>query len=283
MIQILEKGQASLSKVEFDALRADPSPLDDALWIDLLFPERAEEEFVEKHLGINIPSKDEMHEIEESSRLFETDGVLYMSCWLLSFESVIPLNTSVTFILTPKRLLSIRYSDHHPFRIFSSLRKRVHPRKFRAADDVFLEALDSIVGHVASTLRQVEQSLNTLSLEIFADQEEQRRNTKRTGGLKGVVQRLGKRNSLVSSLRESSVSFQNICPFLGGQASSWLQPEQMARLSTLTRDIESLRAYDAQLSAEINFLLDSTVGLISIQQNQSMKILSVAALLLAFI
>ncbi len=282
MIQILEKGQASLSKVEFEALQADPSPLDEALWIDLLMPERDEEQFVEKYLELNIPSKDEMHEIEESSRLFEDDGVLYMSCWLLSFESVIPVNTSVTFILTPKRLLSIRYSDHHPFRIFSSPRSRVRPRKFRAAEDVFMELLDSIVGHVASTLRQVEQSLNGMSLEIFADKEATRRDAQHTG-LKGVVQRLGKRNSLVSSLRESSVSFQNICPFLEGASSACLQPEQMARLKTLTRDIDSLRAYDSQLSAEINFLLDSTVGLISIQQNQSMKILSVAALLLAFI
>ena len=55
------------------------------------------------------------------------------------------------------------------------------------------------------------------------------------------------------------------------------------RLRTLERDINSLREYDGQLSAEINFLLDSTVGLISIDQNQTMKILSVAALILAFI
>jgi len=54
-----------------------------------------------------------------------------------------------------------------------------------------------------------------------------------------------------------------------------------ARLKTLDRDIRSLREYDAQLSAEANFLLDSTVGLISFEQNQIMKYLGIAALIIA--
>ena len=283
MIQVLGKGQSHLNKVELEEIRSDKEKLNDALWIDLLHPDAEEEAFVEKHLGLDIMTKDEMHEIEESSRLFvEDNGALSMSCWLLSFESIIPVNTSVTFILTPKHCVSIRYSDHHPFRLFSMPRRRVQAHRFRTPDDVFVEVLDAVVGHLASTLRQVEQSLNALSLEIFADKESGKSGD-RTGGLKGVVQRLGKRNSLVSSLRESALIFQNITPFFVSNANSWILPEQTARLRTISRDIDSLRTYDAQLSAEINFLLDSTVGLISIQQNQSMKILSVAALLLAFI
>ena len=283
MIQVLGKGKTFLTQVELEEVRKDTSILDDALWVDLLHPTPDEEEFVEHYLKIEIPSKAEMHEIEESSRLFVEDDALFMSCWLLSFESPIPENTSVTFVLKPEHCLSIRYSDHHPFRLFSSPRKRVQPRKLRTTDDVFVELLDAIVGSLASTLRQVEQSLNSLSLEIFAEKEARRRPSKYSKGLKAVVQRLGKRNSLVSSLRESSLSFQNITPFFVANANSWILPEQSARLRTIERDIRSLREYDAQLSSEINFLLDSTVGLINIEQNQSMKILSVAALLLAFI
>jgi magnesium transporter len=54
-------------------------------------------------------------------------------------------------------------------------------------------------------------------------------------------------------------------------------------LKTVEQDIVSLRQYDAELSSEVSFLLDSTVGLINFEQNQSMKVLSVAAVLVAFI
>ena len=284
MIQLLTKGSASLQPVGLEDLRHDKKRLADALWIDLLNPAPDEEEFVEKQLGVDVPTQAKMEEIEESSRLYEADGALHLSCWLLSYEAVLPENTSVTFVLNHQHLVSVRYSDHHPFRLFSSPRKRVQAQTFGSVNDVFIELLDVIVGHIASTLRNIEQSLNTISLEVFADQDAQKHLTHQsTGGLKRVVQRLGKRNSLVASLRENSMSLQNITPFVTEQAREWLTPEQAIRLRTLERDIESLRAYDGQLSAEINFLLDSTVGLISIDQNQTMKILSVAALILAFI
>ena len=284
MIQILTKGSASLHPVALEDLRRDKKGLADALWIDLLNPASEEEEFVEKQLGVDLPAQAKMEEIEESSRMYEANGALHLSCWLLSYEATIPENSSVTFVVNRKHLVSVRYSDHHSFRLFSSPRKRVQPQVFNTVNDVFIELLDVTVGHIASTLRNIEQSLNTISLEVFADQDAQQRLTHQsTGGLKRVVQRLGKRNSLVASLRENSMSLQNITPFLTEQAREWLTQDQTARLRTLERDINSLREYDGQLSAEINFLLDSTVGLISIDQNQTMKILSVAALILAFI
>jgi magnesium transporter len=282
MIQLLSKGHKSLTPVELGELKRDPAALEEAIWIDLLMPSREEEEFVETHLDVEIPTKEEMHEIEASSRLFVEDKALYMSCWMLSYESPIPENTSVTFILSPKHLTSIRYSDHHAFRIFTSQRRTRQPRRFNSTNDALVELMDAVVDQTASTLRQVEQSLNGLSLEIFSEQGSSR-GKGRSPGLKEVVQRLGKRNSLVSSLRESSMSFQNLAMFVLSNADGWILPAHIERIRLTERDIRSLRDYDAQLSAEINFLLDSTVGLIGFQQNQSMKILSVAALVLALI
>jgi magnesium transporter len=282
MIRLLNTGQATLRQVDSSDLRQSPTDLDEAIWIDLLNPTQEESALVEKQLKIEMLTKEEMHEIEESSRLFESDGALYMSCWLISYDSPIPENTSVTFVMTPKHFVSIRHSDHHPVRIFCTAPKRVQFRPFRTPDEAFVELIDAVVNQLAATLRQVEQSLNTLSLEIFADKKE-RGGSARNSNLKDVVQRLGKRNALVGSLRESAVSFQNITPFFVSTASEWIRPELTGRLRTIERDMRSLREYDAQLSAEINFLLDSTIGLINIEQNQGMKILSVAALLLAFV
>ena len=281
MIQLLKPGGDSLQVATLEELSASKQTLIEAFWIDLLNPEPAEEQFVEKLLDVNIPSSEEMQEISESSRLFEEDGVLYVSCWVLCFEPVITVNTSVTFVITEKQFVSIRYSDHHAFRIFKSAASRLQKRRFRNSNEALAELLEAIVGHIASNLRLVEQDLNALSIEIFAEQRSQRQ--RKSLGLKRVVQRLGKRSSMIANLRESSVSLSSLSSYFKDHATKWLDADVAARLKTLDRDIRSLREYDAQLSAEVNFLLDSTVGLINFEQNQTMKLLGIAALIVSLI
>ena len=205
-----------------------------------------------------------------------------MSCWLLCYESPIPTNASVTFIVTKTHFLSIRHSDHHAFRIFTPSIKRKHQRHMHDSGEVFAELMDAITGHIAYTLRLVEQDLNELSVEIFSEQKGQLAKAKPIG-LKKVVKRLGKRNSMVSNLRESSVSLSTITPFFANNAQDWITPDMASRLATLKRDIKSLDEYNVQLSSEIAFLLDSTVGLINFEQNQMMKWLGAAALVVAFV
>ena len=52
-----------------------------------------------------------------------------------------------------------------------------------------------------------------------------------------------------------------------------------AWLKSLERDARSLTEHDAQLAAEIAFLLDATLGLIDIEQNRIIKVFSIAAVL----
>jgi len=280
VIHTLKKGETSLTPLTGPDITREA--LIEALWIDLMDSSDEEHQFVEKALDVSIPSKEEMLEIEESSRLFREDDTLFISCWLLCYESPIPANASVTFIVTKDQFLSIRHTDHHAFRVFMDGRKRKQSRKFRDSGDVYAELMDSITNHIAYTLRLVEQDLNELSIEIFAEQKSHRSTAKQVG-LKRVVKRLGKRNSLVSNLRESSVSLSTMTPFFVANASEWIEPQVSTRLTTLQRDVKSLGEYNTQLSAEIAFLLDSTVGLINFEQNQMMKWLGAAALLAAFI
>ena len=142
--------------------------------------------------------------------------------------------------------------------------------------------MDAITGHIAYTLRLVEQDLNELSVEIFAEQKGHLAKVKQIG-LKKVVKRLGKRNSLVSNLRESSVSLSTIAPFFAANAEAWITPDTSSKLTTLKRDIKSLDEYNVQLSSEIAFLLDSTVGLINFEQNQVMKWLGAAAIVVTLV
>ena len=282
MIQMLLPGEKALSKVEIEDTREFRGQLSKARWIDLFNPGHEEKAFVREALQLAIPSHEEMKEISESSRLFVEKDALYLSCWLLCHESAIPQNASIAFIITPDHFVSLRYSDHHAFRIFQNAQKGIQHHRFRSTDGALLEVLEAAVGHIASTLRLVEQDLNNLSLVIFGEQKGQKIGSPKMG-LKRIVQRLGKRNSLVANLRESAVSLAALTPFLIENATNWIIPDLKLRYQILAQDIESLREYDGQLTSEIGFLLDSTVGLIGYEQNQSMKVLSVAALLLAFI
>jgi len=80
-----------------------------------------------------------------------------------------------------------------------------------------------------------------------------------------------------------SVSLAALTSYFLEHGKGHLQPGVTVRLKTVEQDIGSLRQCDAELSSEVSFLLDSTVGLINFEQNQSMKVLSVAAVLVAFI
>lgn len=172
---------------------------------------------------MNIPSRDELHELEASSRLFSEDGTIYLSCWLLCFESPIPINTSVAFVVTEKQFVSIRYSDHHAFRIFRNVGSRLQNRRFKHSNDALVELIEAVVGRIASMLRVIEQDLNSLSVEIFAEQHSHRKQVKKLG-LKRMVQRLGKQNSLIASLRESSVSLAALTGYFLEHGKGQLQP-----------------------------------------------------------
>jgi magnesium transporter len=281
MIHLLGPGDDVLINYTLEELRKNKAALTNAIWIDLFQPTEEEEQFVEKWIDVELPDRDEMHEIAESSRLFEENNALYLSCWLLRFDSEIPDLSSVNFVITSKYFVSIRDSDHHAFRVFIHSRNHLLEGHFETQYGAFVQLIESIAGHIASSLRLVEQDLSLLANEIFTQQKGQQKKNK--VALKSTVQHLGKLNTMVTHLRESSASLSTLTPFFLGFAGQDLKPHVATQLETIEKDVASLRQYDEDLSSEIGFLLDSTVGLISYEQNQTMKVLSVVALFVAFI
>ena len=76
----------------------------DALWVDLLDPTAEEEAAVERLLGVGVPTRQEMAEIEESARLYEERGALVMVAVVVTgiSERRRPATAEVTFVLTPQ-------------------------------------------------------------------------------------------------------------------------------------------------------------------------------------
>src|SRR5260221_14789072 len=93
---------------------------EEVVWIDLVTPDKAEVELVEYMTGLDMPGLAELSEIESSSRLRTENGVLYLSAPLLHRgDSDTPKSAPVGFVLTPERLITVRFDTLIPFTTFA--------------------------------------------------------------------------------------------------------------------------------------------------------------------
>jgi magnesium transporter len=263
-----------------------PAPAD-VIWIDLHNPTRDEECAVEALLGLEIPTRQEMAEIEESSRLYEEHGALVMTAVVISGAAEgRPARAPVTFVLTPTHLVSIRYADLSSFRNFASKLQR-YPEQHTSADRIFASLVDTIVERAADVLEMVAADLNEVSTRLFIEDPSNATpaaRLRRKAGqvedeLQATIKRIGRKNLTMAILRESLLSLSRLVPFVRQGASGWLANGGPARLKQLERDVRSLSAYETQLSAEITFLHEATIGLINLGQNRIIKVFSIASVL----
>src|SRR3979411_3507709 len=105
--------ESSLKKITEADLTALP---ESAVWIDLVKPTAAEDHAVERLAGIAGPTREDMQEIEISSRLYIENGARYMTATLMcAADTQNPRTTAVTFILAAHRLVTVRYDEPKPF------------------------------------------------------------------------------------------------------------------------------------------------------------------------
>ena len=246
-----------------------------ALWLDLLEPSAAEEQLVESALRIQVPTRDEMRAIETSNRLYEDAGALYLTATVLyRAEAEHPQTTQVTFILTGNHLVTSRYADLRSFQDFVSY-ATTHPSACTGALQTLLGLLNAIVNRLADGLERVGADIDSLSLQIFP-----RHGATRGRGYQHELQQIGGGGDVVSRARESLVSLARLLAFLQESGEARITPEARASLRTVTRDVAALSDHATFLVGKAQFLLDATLGLVTIEQNNILKIFSMVAVLL---
>jgi magnesium transporter len=259
---------------------------EDGVWIDLLEPTAAEERRLEGWLGLDVPTREEMQEIEASSRAYEERGALFMTALVVwRAETHEPANTPATFIVTPRHLVTVRYADPLPFRTFVA-RCTKQPRTVLSSDSAFVALLEAVVDRAADLLERIGGDLDAVSAEIFRREKpypagrqrfgRQRFGRAKSADLEQIITRVGQHNDLAQKIRESLLSVARLVSFFR-EAGHLATDGVRSHLKTLDRDIRSLTEHDAYLAAKISFLLDATLGLINIQQNAIIKIFSVVA------
>ncbi|HUE79990.1 MAG TPA: magnesium transporter CorA family protein [Sphingomicrobium sp.] len=247
-----------------------------ATWIDLEEPTREEEKLVEQAIGHNVPTPEELAEIEPSSRLFERDGALYMT--LSALRGVTegqPASAPIGFVLAGNRLVTVRYVTPGPLRAFADHVRR-EPELARDALTVLVRLLDAIIDRLADELESSGTEIERISGHIFRKETERRIPATR---LTALLTRIGRAQSLLAKIRETAVSAGRLLSFLG--ASSQINTNETARahIASLTTDVSSLIDHSGSLADNLTFLLDAALGLISVEQNAAMKLFSWAALI----
>lgn len=259
-------------------LTPDSTLPDGAVWIDLLEPSQAEEKAIERLLGIEVPTREEMQEIEISSRLYREGDASFMTANILYHaETPQPQTTAVTFMRTPRATVTLRYADPQAFRQFVARAQR-QPSLLASPDAALCGILDSIVDRAADVLELGSKDLDTISRNIFGYDRKPDEQPDDESDLEDVVRKLGHIEDLNSRIRDSLLSLTRLIAFLTlTMAEQRGTKESRTWLKTLSRDVQSLNEQAAFLAHKGNFLLDATLGLINIQQTKIIKIFSVAA------
>ena len=250
-----------------------------AVWIDLISPNQGEDKLVEKFLGIAVPTREEMQEIEVSSRLYVENGARYMTATLMcQSESDTPRTTPVTFILAGSRLVTVRYDDPKPFALITNKFGRSCPVHV-SGQMVFMDLLDAVIDRSADILERIGVDVDQLSHDIFEPPRAMRKSGR--GAYNRVLRTIGRTGDLTSKVRESLVSVGRLLLFLANEAEGmrWAK-DVRAQLQSMQRDIHSLSDHSSYLTNKITFLLDALLGVVSLEQNDIIKLFSVMAVVL---
>jgi magnesium transporter len=245
-----------------------------AVWLDLLNPTLEERRKVDQLLGLELPTRADMEEIEISSRLYQEDQNQFMTAMVLAqTDSDLPTADAVTFVLTPERLVTIRYIDPQPFRTYA-LRCERSVISASRPDIVLMQLIDAIVDRMADVLEKTGGDVEVISAEIFTPGNLRMG----TRDFQGILRRLGQKHGLTSKMRESLLTIGRMTTFLSQAMDNKQHKDVRPHLKTLGRDVQSLQDHSTFVATKLSYLQDATLGLINNEQNNIIKIMSVAAI-----
>ena len=238
-----------------------------AVWIDLLNPTPAEERAVQDALSLEIPTREEMQEIESSSRLYREDDALFLTAnFLYGVDSGDYGSTPISFVLTNSTLVTVRYATPRAFSIFGARAQR-QPSLLQSADAVMLHLFEQIVDRLADILEKVGADMDKASQSTFRTSKE-------------ALFTLGQVGEVTTRASETLLGLSRILTFVGAEKETTIRKENQALIKTLVRDVRSLVEHASFLNSKAQFLLDAVLGVLNVEQNAIIKTFTVASVAL---
>lgn len=259
-------------------LTAGESVPEGAIWVDLLSPTAADDAIVTAFAQIDVPTREEMREIEQSSRLYTEAGARYMTASLLcGADTAAPTVHAVTFILAPPHLITVRYGEPRAFPMVAGRLAKACPFAV-TAERLLIELLEAIVDRAADVLEQIGADVEALSKAVFDGGPENNNSSSR---YRGMLAQIGRKEGLLSALRESLASLQRLLSFLSAEADGHaVNKDSRASIKSMIRDVSGLGDFAAFIGDKLQFLLDAIIGMVGLEQNNIIKIFAVLSVVL---
>jgi magnesium transporter len=258
----------------YPAARVDGASLSGAAWVDLIDPTPVERATVEKALGLRVPTKDELGEIEATSRLRVEQGALYMTAPLIFADQNEPWIVAPTgFVLSRAVLMTVRFAKSAAF---DAVSKELGAAENTAPGLTFVRVLEELIDHMADLLEASGRDLDDASHVIFR-QDNSKRLSRETSLLRELMIRTGRTSERMSRIHYTLVCLDRMAKFATDRGRECVDHDMAVRLQSVSSDIASLVQYTDSLVSRIQLLQDAATGIINIDQNEVMKVLTIAS------
>jgi len=273
----VEAGQLAVR--EGDA--QDEATLRRAVWIDLLNPSPEEERKVQAALRLEVPTREEMQEIESSSRLYREGDALFLTApFLYGVDGGDLGSTAITFVLANTTLVTVRYATPRAFSVFSARCQRTPAALLTSPDAVMLHLFEQVVDRLADILERIGADMDRASQAAFRTARVKAKATTKDADLKDTLITLGQVGEVTTRASETLLGLSRILTFVGAEKATAVRKENQGLIKTLVRDVRSLVEHANFLNSKANFLLDAVLGIINVEQNAIIKTFTVASVAL---
>ena len=240
---------------------------DDILWIDMLTPTIKEQKAVENFMEISLQTKQQVEEIESTSKYFETENAI-----ISNSNFFVPTGDSfrvepVSFIISNEGVLvSVRNAE---MRTFNEAEKRLQMnyRSYSTGYHILISLMEVRIDFDADLVELVARQISTLSKDINDEDTID----------KSIIHRINALQESTMTLRENIFDRQRILS--GIQRSERFPNDVYPRLQLMLKDVGSLINHADFSFQRLDYIQDAALGLINIEQNEIVKIFSVAAVI----
>ncbi|NDE91461.1 MAG: magnesium transporter [Alphaproteobacteria bacterium] len=262
-----------------------PADRSNIFWYDILNPSRDEELMLESTLGINLPTREEMQELEVSARLYsEGEQLFTIASFPVELTEDEYSNVNITFIISKTYIVTMRYTLT---RVITPFATKLLRGPVPDAQELLLSMMEAFVASFADLLEKKTAKLDAIGRQIFSSRAKDTSKAQKSlnsfsvGNWRDMLQHIGLLGQILAVIREGLVSFSRMATFLHGHTGqACLTKESIKRFTTIERDSTHLSEHANYLSNKVSFLLEATLGLLNVEQNQIIKLFSVVSLVL---
>lgn len=259
MINYFTRNQGIIS------LQSGKSPaVEDIIWVDLLKATEEEKNHIEETFDVELFTRQESEEIESSSKYVESETEIGINLNFLRKEDGNYINEPVSFILKDKVLITQREQE---YKTFSDTYRKLRTTKPEDGDDVYLVLLDTRIDFDADLIENITDQITSISAEMVEDNDLDRE----------VLLRITALQESTIAIRENIVEKQRI---LSAILKSRLFPkEDYENMRIMIKDVSSLLDHSSFNFERLEFLQNTFLGLVDMEQNRVIKIFTVVTVI----